>query len=94
MSADTPKESEQTLKRRLEKALTVGEKLKKKQVFESEVNKELAKRNEILKKEHTAYEEKLAVIRSTVSKLDEQLQPLFELLLTTDACEQRDVSVA
>lgn len=92
MSKGAKIEDAETLRRRLEKALSVGEKLKKKQVFESEVNKELAKRNEILKKEQVILEEKLAVIKTTILELDDNLNTIFERIEATDAQSSGELS--
>lgn len=67
---------ESTLQRRLQKALVVAEKLKRKGLFEKEVNKELGRRNELLKKTITAYEEKMQNISKTMFELEELVSTL------------------
>lgn len=65
---------EASLQRRLQKALQVVDKLKKKEVFEQEVNKELAKRNEALKRQVMALEWKLLEISKAMIKVDESFE--------------------
>jgi hypothetical protein len=66
------------LKRRLEKALSVAEKIKKKQVFESEVNKELARRIDQYKKDCEIYEQTISAVKSGVMSLDVKLQHVLK----------------
>jgi hypothetical protein len=69
---------EPSLRRRLQKALVVAEKLKRKELFEQEVNRELAKRNELLKKQLAASHEQLMSLSRSISRLDDQFETLFK----------------
>lgn len=67
------------LKKRLKKALQVAEKLKKDSLLEHEVNKELARRNETLKKDMSACEERLNAAKSSLFSMDSNVRLLVKL---------------
>jgi chromosome segregation ATPase len=71
-----PGEDHETTKRRLKKALSVAEKLKKDAQLEHEVNIELARRNDILKKEVESVEHRLAAAKSAMSGLEHSIKQL------------------
>ena len=66
----------ETMRRRLKKALSVAEKLKNDNEMEHEVNVELAKRNEALKKELSSAEERVYSAKAMSSILEHSLHYL------------------
>lgn len=69
----------EVLKKRLKKALQVAEKLKKESQLEHEVNKELARRNEALKKDLSACEERLNTGKASLFSMDSNVRLLVKL---------------
>lgn len=67
------------LKKRLKKALQVAEKLKKDSLLEHEVNKELARRNEALKKDQSTFIGRLSYGKSLLANVDNNVQLLVKL---------------
>lgn len=67
---------EASLQRRLQKALVVANKLKRKELFEQEVNKELAKRNELLKRQLMDMEEKFHTLSRAICNIDTQFNDI------------------
>jgi hypothetical protein len=71
-----PGEDRETTERRLKKALSVAEKLKKDAMLEHEVNIELARRNDVLKKEVESVEHRLAAAKAAMSSLEHSIKQL------------------
>ena len=77
-------EGESDDKRRLGKALLVNEKLKAKYQFEKEVSKELAGRNDMLKKELVVEAEKSKTLLHSLDDVMGKAEKLFDLIAGKD----------
>eukprot|EP00601_Ochromonadales_sp_CCMP2298_P026245 CAMPEP_0173273014 /NCGR_PEP_ID=MMETSP1143-20121109/1674_1 /TAXON_ID=483371 /ORGANISM="non described non described, Strain CCMP2298" /LENGTH=103 /DNA_ID=CAMNT_0014209717 /DNA_START=142 /DNA_END=450 /DNA_ORIENTATION=+ len=70
-------DNELTLKQRLKKALLLADKLKREGLVEKEVNRELAKRNEVLRREVQVAEERRVVASHAAEDLEVQVAQLL-----------------
>jgi polyribonucleotide nucleotidyltransferase len=64
------------LKRRLKKVMKLAEKLKKENYLEYEVNKELARRNDVLQKDLYETEERMKKAKLTIDRLENQFEQI------------------
>ena len=76
---DEPQELQVT-KRRLSRALSVAEKLKKTSMLESEVSKELARRHEAIRKEAQSCDERLQAAKYSITSLEHCMKHLSSLI--------------
>ncbi|RYG94029.1 hypothetical protein EON65_58065 [archaeon] len=69
---------EASLQRKLKKALVVASKLKKRELLEQEVSKELARRNEALKQQNMAMENRFGDLSQKLRRLQEEMSEILE----------------